>query len=171
MSHTHKHTHMSHTNTHTHLVQVICVDNDAQASELGQPELLSIHARKHDLLPASRAVGLARSVHGCLQSCVYVCMCVCVCVCCVCECLVCVVCVSCMCVCVFVEVSVTIRQAFTRNSVCGVCVYVCVCGVRVCVCVRVWRVCVCVCVCVACVACANAGAQAGLYIRTRAESS
>jgi len=51
-----------------HLVQVVRVDDDVQARQLRQAELMRVHARKHDLLPAARAVGLARSVHSSLHT-------------------------------------------------------------------------------------------------------
>mmetsp|Transcript_17321 Transcript_17321/g.52086 ORF Transcript_17321/g.52086 Transcript_17321/m.52086 type:complete len:426 (+) Transcript_17321:918-2195(+) len=45
-----------------HLVQLIRVDNDRQAAQLREPELAAVDARKHDLLPDARAIGLARCV-------------------------------------------------------------------------------------------------------------
>lgn len=45
-------------------LQFISMDNDVQATHLGQAELVSIHTGKAHLFPGAGAVGLAGSVHS-----------------------------------------------------------------------------------------------------------
>lgn len=50
-----------------YLLQVISVDDDVQATQLGQAELILIHTGVADLLPGAGAVGLAGSLHSGLE--------------------------------------------------------------------------------------------------------